>query len=86
MLMGIAPRPFLYLRAINDSYEKGQPTMLEAYRLLVDYYRQAAGNKDNTWRAPVGIYFHSDGHSFEPEAKALAYRWIELRMEELAKE
>ncbi|AQQ69907.1 putative dienelactone hydrolase [Limihaloglobus sulfuriphilus] len=80
MLMAIAPRPFLQLRAINDSYEKGQPNLLEGYRLLVDYYRMAAGQTRRTWHAPVGIYFHCNEHGFDHDARELAYGWLEMHL------
>lgn len=77
MLMAIAPRPFLHIRAINDGYEKGQPNLLEGYRLLIEYYRRAAGNKKKNWHAPVAIYYHSNEHGFDVDARQLAYAWME---------
>jgi len=81
MLMSIAPRPLLYLRAINDAYESGQPNLLEGYRLLVKYYTKAAGKQSRTWHAPVGIYFRANEHGFDPDARGLAYQWLEMHLE-----
>ncbi len=80
-LMGIAPRSFLYLRADNDSGETPGPARIrEHYPLVVDYYRQAAGNRPVTWHAPVAFYYHSNEHGFEAEARALAYTWLEIQL------
>jgi pimeloyl-ACP methyl ester carboxylesterase len=80
MLMSIAPRPFLHLRAINDSYEKGKPNLLEGYRLLVEYYGMASGHPEKEWHAPVGVYYHANEHGFEADARALAYQWIAMHL------
>ncbi len=81
MLMAMAPRPFLYLRATNDTAEHpGMERITDHFTLVADYYRQAAGDQPKSWRAPVGIYYHSNGHSFEAEARALAYTWLEVQL------
>ena len=81
MLMSIAPRPFLHLRAINDSYEKGKPNLLEGYRLLVEYYGMAAGHPEKEWHAPVGVYYHANEHGFDADARALAYQWLAMHLD-----
>ncbi len=80
MLMSIAPRPFLHLRAINDSYEKGKPNLLEGYRLLVEYYGMAAGHPEKEWHAPVGVYYHANEHGFDADARALAFQWLTMHL------
>jgi len=78
MFMGIAPRPVLYIHGANDG--RGNPDVRRNYDLIADYYRQVAGNQRRNWRVPFSIYFHSNGHSFEADARALAYAWLEVQL------
>lgn len=67
-LMAIAPRPVLYIKALNDITEPGDPTVLEGFRLISDYYRQASAIAGKGRVAPFAVYFHNGGHSFHTEA------------------
>jgi hypothetical protein len=86
MLMAISPRPSLSLRAINDPTEKGNPSLLESYRLLADYYKQVGAKGDRYWQPPVANYFHATGHDFMPDAQELAYTWLAMQLRMHAEE
>lgn len=76
-LMLIAPRPMLYLWSLDDPYEKGKPNVLEGMRAIHKYYESQYTGKNPWFRPPFSIYFHGHGHNFPPEARMLAYRWLE---------
>lgn len=80
-MMLMAPRAMLYIKPYNDyvEYERAWANHLEGYRIITDYYIKAAG-KGKDFKPPFDIYFHYRGHSFEQEARALAYAWLHKQL------
>lgn len=86
LAMLIAPTPLLVIRGLNDpSYMTGmvEPGWPDAVKTVTDYYlakRLVGRTALNQWRAPFSVYSHSDNHSFLPDAKALAYAWLDRHL------
>ncbi len=80
-IMLTAPRAFLTIKPYNDyvEYERAWPNHFEAFRIIADYYRQAAG-ADKDYKAPFDIYFHNRTHTFEQDSRALAYGWLDKQL------
>jgi dienelactone hydrolase len=76
-----APRAVLYIKPLNDyvKYEYNWLNHLEAYRVISDYYRQAAGGDEN-YDPAYNIYFHNQKHTFKNDSRQLAYAWLEAQL------
>lgn len=68
----IAPRAFLNSTALNDSCFSSTDAVAELGIKVNKVYR-LLGKEDY-----FSNYLHGQRHSFEPEAKALAYSWFDL--------
>lgn len=80
-LMLIAPRPVIYNWSLDDSLERGQPNILEGMRTVHSYYRKEMADEEISGYPPFNIYFHGSGHDFPPEARAMAYTWLEQQLD-----
>jgi hypothetical protein len=83
LVMLTAPTPLLAIRGFNDpgytdgmasvSWHEGAKTISKFY--LAKYLETHAAL--NYWRAPFAVYSHNNSHSFDHDARALAYEFID---------
>jgi len=74
LAMLIAPRALLMIHALNDEYLQGTAGWFDASREVSDYYTRL-GKPGN-----FSVHFHRQTHCFPPEARALAYTWLDRQL------
>lgn len=75
-IMMAAPRAILYQYSLFDSFNKGNPNILEAHRHITEYYQSILKKK----RVDFNFYMHNAGHDFTRESRMLSYAWLEARL------
>ncbi|WP_353136304.1 DUF5017 domain-containing protein [Pseudopedobacter sp.] len=75
-IMMAAPRAILYQYSLFDSFNKGNPNILEAHRSITEYYQSILKKK---W-VDFNFYMHNAGHDFTRESRMLSYAWLEARL------
>lgn len=71
-----APRAMLHIYSLDDYYYKGNPQIMEGYRVMKDYYK----NRSLDNKGDFSYYLNYDGHAFSPLSQELAYQWLEERL------
>ncbi len=79
-IMLAAPRPLLYLHSLQDPFERGMPNLVEGVRSFTKYYRTVSGQRTLQAKADFSLLLHGYSHDFLPEARELAYKFLELRL------
>ncbi len=77
-VMAIAPRPLLYMKALNDLDNPDYPNYIDGFRHMSHFYQQLA--PDKTKASPFAAYVHNQGHSFDMDARQLAYHWLDIQL------